>query len=101
MFGLIAEDADNTRLAVNGEDKTVTGDMDEIFKEIGGRIQISGMTTTSVMGAFRTLIDHYGVKEENLNLMLTGGPDGDLGANEIQSYKGKICLIIDGGVHPV
>ena len=28
---------------------------------------------------------------------MTGGPDGDLGANEIQCYKGKICLIIDGG----
>jgi glutamate dehydrogenase len=29
--------------------------------------------------------------------MMTGGPDGDLGANEIQCYKGRICLIIDGG----
>ena len=29
--------------------------------------------------------------------MMTGGPDGDLGANQIQCYKGKICLIIDGG----
>ena len=28
---------------------------------------------------------------------ITGGPDGDLGANEIQCYKGRICLIIDGG----
>lgn len=29
--------------------------------------------------------------------MITGGPDGDLGANQIQCYRGKICLIIDGG----
>ena len=28
---------------------------------------------------------------------MTGGPDGDLGANQIQCYKGNICLIIDGG----
>jgi glutamate dehydrogenase len=97
VFGLMAEDADNTRLTVNGQDKMVTGDMAAIWKEIGGRIEISGMTTTSVMGAFRTLIDHYGKQEQDLNLMMTGGPDGDLGANEIQCYKGKICLIIDGG----
>jgi len=55
------------------------------------------MTTTSIMGSFRTLIDHYNEREEELNLMITGGPDGDLGANQIQCYKGKICLIIDGG----
>jgi glutamate dehydrogenase len=29
--------------------------------------------------------------------MITGGPDGDLGGNEIQCYRGKICLVIDGG----
>ncbi len=55
------------------------------------------MTTTGIMGAFRTLVSHYGSREEDLNLMITGGPDGDLGANQIQCYKGKICLIIDGG----
>ncbi|MCG8687401.1 MAG: NAD-glutamate dehydrogenase [Desulfobacterales bacterium] len=97
IFGLSAHDAKTTELAVNGESKAVTADMDEIWNQIGGRVDISGMTTTSVMGAFRTLIDHYGVKEEDLNLMMTGGPDGDLGANEIQCYKGKVCLIIDGG----
>jgi glutamate dehydrogenase len=71
--------------------------MEKIYARIGGRIEISGMTTTSVMGSFRTLIHHYNEKEELLNLMMTGGPDGDLGSNEIQCYKGKICLIIDGG----
>jgi glutamate dehydrogenase len=71
--------------------------MDQIYAEVNGNIHVSGMTTTSIMGAFRTLIDHYGEKEEELNLMITGGPDGDLGANQIQCYKGKICLIIDGG----
>ena len=97
IFGLSAHDEENTELAINGETKSITADMDEIWNQIGGRIEISGMTTTSVMGAFRALIDHYGAKEEELNLMMTGGPDGDLGANEIQCYKGKICLLIDGG----
>ena len=97
LFGLIAHDEANTELAVNGESCVITADMNEIWLKIGGRVEISGMTTTSVMGAFRTMISHYKEKEQDLNLMMTGGPDGDLGANEIQSYKGKICLIIDGG----
>lgn len=97
VFGLSAHDKKTTELAINGKTQTITSDMEEIFSHIGGKVQISGMTTTSVMGAFRTLIDHYGVKEEDLNLMMTGGPDGDLGANELQCYKGKVCLIIDGG----
>ncbi|MCG8617720.1 MAG: NADP-specific glutamate dehydrogenase GdhA, partial [Desulfobacterales bacterium] len=97
VFGLTAHDPETTELTVNGESKVVTGDMDEIWQKIGGRIEVSGMTTTSVMGAFRAMISHYDAREEDLNLMMTGGPDGDLGANEIQCYKGKICLIIDGG----
>ena len=71
--------------------------MDEIYDRIGGQIESSGMTTTCIMSSFRTLISHYGTREEELNLMITGGPDGDLGANEIQCYKGNICLVIDGG----
>jgi glutamate dehydrogenase len=97
LFGLMAHKDRKTELKINGDTKVVTADMEEIWKLIGGRITISGMTTTSVMGAFRCLIAHYGCREEDLNLMMTGGPDGDLGCNEIQCYKGKICLIIDGG----
>ncbi len=97
IFGLIERGNTETELAINGDTKVVTADMEEIYGHIGGKIEISGMTTTSVMGAFRTLIAHYGCKEEALNLMMTGGPDGDLGCNEIQCYRGKICLIIDGG----
>ncbi|WP_320044424.1 NAD-glutamate dehydrogenase domain-containing protein [uncultured Desulfobacter sp.] len=97
VFGLLAHDEDSTELAVNGKTEIIAPDMEEIWQRIGNRITVSGMTTTSVMGAFRTMIDHYGVQEVDLNLMMTGGPDGDLGANEIQCYKGKICLIIDGG----
>ena len=97
LFGLLDRKEKGTDLHVNGTSVVVTTDMDAIYERIGGKVEISGMTTTGVMGAFRTLITHYGAREEDLNLMMTGGPDGDLGANEIQCYKGKICLIIDGG----
>ncbi len=97
MFGLIDRAEKGTDLHINGESVAVTGDMGVLYEKIGGKIEISGMTTTGVMGAFRTLIAHYGAREEDLNLMITGGPDGDLGANEIQCYKGQICLVIDGG----
>ncbi|MBU1564969.1 MAG: NAD-glutamate dehydrogenase [Proteobacteria bacterium] len=96
-FGLYDRGEQGVELQVDGKSLCTTGDMAAIYKEIGGQIDISGMTTTSIMGSFRTLIDHYGEREEELNLMITGGPDGDLGANQIQCYKGKICLIIDGG----
>ena len=97
LFGLIDCREKGTDLQVNGTSIAVTTDMDIIYDKIGGNIETSGMTTTGVMSAFRTLVTHYGAKEEDLNLMITGGPDGDLGANEIQCYKGKICLVIDGG----
>jgi glutamate dehydrogenase len=97
IFGLIEDGEKGTHLYINGESMAVTTDMDLIYEKIGGKIEKSGMTTTGVMAVFRTLISHYDAQEEDLNLMITGGPDGDLGGNEIQCYKGKICLIIDGG----
>ena len=96
-FGLFDRGELGVELQVAGKSLCTTGDMAAIYAQIGGKITISGMTTTSIMGSFRTLIDHYNQREEDLNLMITGGPDGDLGANQIQCYKGKICLIIDGG----
>ena len=96
-FGLYSLGEEGVELQIENSPSLVTQDMEEIYTEIGENIEISGMTTTSVMSSFRALIDHYKVKEQNLNLMITGGPDGDLGANEIQCYKGKICLLIDGG----
>ncbi|MFH1153785.1 MAG: NAD-glutamate dehydrogenase domain-containing protein [Pseudomonadota bacterium] len=97
LFGLFDRGEKGVELQINGKKVATTLDMDVIFKAIGGHILISGMTTTCVMGSFRTLINLSGAREEDLNLMMTGGPDGDLGANEIQCYAGKICLIIDGG----
>jgi glutamate dehydrogenase len=96
-FGLYDQGTKGVELQVDGRSVLLTGDMEKIFAEVGENITVSGMTTTSIMGSFRTLIDHYKTREEELNLMITGGPDGDLGANQIQCYRGKICLIIDGG----
>lgn len=96
-FGLFGRGKEGVELQIEGETKLLTNDMAEIYGEIGEDVAISGMTTGSVMSAFRALINHFGEKEQDLNLMITGGPDGDLGANQIQCYKGKICLIIDGG----
>ncbi len=96
-FALYNRNEQGVELATSDGKSLVTSDMDAIYSEIGDKIAISGMTTTSVMSTFRTLIDYNDVPEERLNLMITGGPDGDLGANEIQCYKGKICLVIDGG----
>lgn len=97
VFGLFDRGNSGTELQINGESVVATIDMEKIYENTGARIEKSGMTTTGVMGSFRTLISHYKAGEEDLNLMMTGGPDGDLGANQIQCYKGKICLIIDGG----
>lgn len=99
LFGLFDREEHGTELQINGDSIDITTDMNQIMNHISerGMITKSGMTTTCIMSSFRTMIAHYGVKEENLNLMMTGGPDGDLGANQIQCYKGKICLIIDGG----
>ena len=97
IFGLLDREQNGTELQVNGKSIVATTDMEKIYEKIGGKVEASGMTTTCIMSAFRTLIKHYADKEENLNFMMTGGPDGDLGSNQIQCYKGKICLLIDGG----
>ena len=97
LFGLLDQGQQGTELQINGKSVLTTTAMEEIYAEIGGQIETSGMTTTCIMASFRTMISHYGDREEDLPLMMTGGPDGDLGANQIQCYQGKICLLIDGG----
>jgi glutamate dehydrogenase len=97
LFGLLDRQDSGVDLQINGRSLLVSNDMEVIYEHIGGKIVSSGMTTTGIMASFRTLVTHYGAREEELNLMMTGGPDGDLGANEIQCYRGQICLIIDGG----
>lgn len=96
-FGLFDRGKEGVELQIEGETQILSNNIEDIHTFIGDSVLISGMTTCSVMSSFRTLIKHYGFEEEKLNLMITGGPDGDLGANQIQCYKGKICLVIDGG----
>ena len=97
LFGLFDRGNDEVELQINGSGVITTRDMDLIVDAIGHRIKTSGMATSGIMSALRALIRHSGVHENELNLMMTGGPGGDLGANIIQCYEGNICLIIDGG----
>ncbi|MHB8993639.1 MAG: NAD-glutamate dehydrogenase domain-containing protein [Armatimonadota bacterium] len=97
VFGLISRGQDGTELQIDGVPVLVTTDSSEIYAEIGSHIDTSGMTTMGVMNSLRTVLAHLDLPETETNLMMTGGPDGDLGANQIQSFKGRICLIIDGG----
>ena len=57
---------------------------------------VFGMTTRSVhqyiLGVYRKL----GLKEESCTKLQTGGPDGDLGSNEIKISKDKTIAILDG-----
>ncbi len=97
VFGLFDLEEQGVELQIEGKRELLTQDMQAIEERIGGQIRISGMTTTSITSSFRTLIAHAGEKEEDLNLMITGGPGGDLGGNQIQCYKGKICGLMDSG----
>lgn len=57
---------------------------------------VFGMTTRSVhqyvLGIYRKL----GLKEESCTKLQTGGPDGDLGSNEIKISKDRTIGIVDG-----
>jgi len=55
-----------------------------------------GMTTNSVHEYVLCALQKLGLKEENITKVMTGGPDGDLGSNEILISKDKILAIIDG-----
>lgn len=55
-----------------------------------------GMTTRSVhqyvLGIYRT----FNLKEEECTKLQTGGPDGDLGSNEVKISDDKTVAIVDG-----
>ncbi len=55
-----------------------------------------GMTTNSVHEYVLCALEKLGLKEEKITKVMTGGPDGDLGSNEILISKDKILAIIDG-----
>ncbi len=55
-----------------------------------------GMTTTSVHRVVLGCIEKLGLDETKCTKVQTGGPDGDLGSNEILVSKDKTIAIIDG-----
>lgn len=55
-----------------------------------------GMTSLSVRQYSTGIIRKLGLREEDVTKVQTGGPDGDLGSNEILLSKDKTTTIIDG-----
>jgi len=55
-----------------------------------------GMTTNSVHQYVIEILNKVGKKESLVTKVMTGGPDGDLGSNEILISKDKLLAIIDG-----
>ena len=54
------------------------------------------MTTNSVHEYVLCALKKLELKEENITKVMTGGPDGDLGSNEILISRDRILAIIDG-----
>lgn len=57
---------------------------------------VYGMTTRSVHTFKLELLAALNLKEEDMTKVQTGGPDGDLGSNEIKISKDKTIAIVDG-----
>lgn len=55
-----------------------------------------GMTTRGVHEYVLGIMNKLNIKEESVFKLQTGGPDGDLGSNEIKISKDKTKAIIDG-----
>ena len=55
-----------------------------------------GMTTSSTHQYVLEALAKLGLKEESITKVMTGGPDGDLGSNEILLSKDRILAIVDG-----
>jgi len=65
--------------------------------EIGGiPHDLYGMTTESVHQNVLGALEKLGLKEEDVVKIQTGGPDGDLGSNEVIISKDKTIAIVDG-----
>jgi glutamate dehydrogenase len=56
-----------------------------------------GMTTHGVHRYVLGILGRLGVAEESISKAQTGGPDGDLGGNEILVSRDRTTVIIDGG----
>jgi len=57
---------------------------------------VYGMTTNSVHEYVLGVLKKLNIKEEDITKVQTGGPDGDLGSNEILISNDKTLCIIDG-----
>ncbi|SDP39343.1 NAD-glutamate dehydrogenase domain-containing protein [Desulforhopalus singaporensis] len=55
-----------------------------------------GMTTTSVHEYVLGVLEKMGLEESAVTKIQTGGPDGDLGSNEIKISRDKTIAVIDG-----
>ncbi len=55
-----------------------------------------GMTTRGVHQYVLEILNKYGFNESTITKAQTGGPDGDLGSNEILISKDKTLSIVDG-----
>lgn len=65
--------------------------------ELGGiPHDMYGMTTASVHEYVLGVLKYLGLQEEQMVKIQTGGPDGDLGSNEILVSRDKTIAIIDG-----
>jgi glutamate dehydrogenase len=65
--------------------------------ELGGvPHDLYGMTTQGIHQYVVGLLEKEGLKEEEVTKIQTGGPDGDLGSNEIRFSKDRTIAIVDG-----
>lgn len=55
-----------------------------------------GMTTRSVHQFVLGILDKLGIDEASISKTQTGGPDGDLGSNEVLISKDRTLTVIDG-----
>jgi glutamate dehydrogenase len=55
-----------------------------------------GMTTAGVHEYVLAILEKMGLKEGEITKLQTGGPDGDLGSNEILISKDRTIAIVDG-----
>jgi glutamate dehydrogenase len=56
-----------------------------------------GMTTQGVRRYVLGILRELGIEEESITKAQTGGPDGDLGSNEILLSRDRTIALIDGG----
>jgi glutamate dehydrogenase len=57
---------------------------------------LHGMTTRSIHQYVLGTLAKLGLEEKNCSKFMTGGPDGDLGSNEIKISDDKTIAIVDG-----